>query len=96
MNNDLIKKANELHDKLHESPIILNFLALKKQIDNNDELNKLYKTIKTFCHDEKHLDEYILAKNKYHNHPLIINFYNLKEQVEDLLFEIKEILESKQ
>lgn len=99
----LEKAILDVSKNLMEEPVVKEFLAIKKEIENDDELLELDKSIREhqknmvkFAHDEEFASKerllYKKEKEKFENHPLILNYNALKDEVNDLLEEIKDII----
>ena len=92
--------AKEINELLLANPVVCEYLSLKKQIEEDEELVKLYQSIdqlrKEVCRNkEKDSDEYYLLLEKYNNDLRIKRFKFLKKDVEELLSQISDILSLK-
>ena len=77
----------------------LSKLTKKQEINDNERLSNLDKDIKRLQHqscknnDKAAKEEYLKLKEEFDNDPLIVNYQILYEEVNNLLKEIKQILE---
>ena len=88
-----------LKEELYSLPLIKEFLKIKQEINDNERLSNLDKNIKRLQHqccknnDKLAKEEYLKLKEEFDNDPLVVNYQILYEEVNDLLKEIKQILE---
>lgn len=105
LNNKFNKTLKSLKEVLHDHPLVVEYLRYKDLVTNSREINDLEQRIKILqqlmtqnISDEalhhQYKTEYLDLKAKYDNHPYIINYNNLVTQLNDLLTELKTILDS--
>ena len=88
-----------LKEELYSLPLIKEFLKIKQEINDNERLSNLDKDIKRLQHlscknnDKVAKEKYLKLKEEFDNDPLIVNYQILYEEVNNLLKEIKQILE---
>ena len=88
-----------LKEELYSLPLIKEFLKIKQEINDNERLSNLDKNIKRLQHqsyknnDKAAKEKYLKLKEEFDNDPLVVNYQILYEEVNDLLKEIKQILE---
>ena len=88
-----------LKEELYSLPLIKEFLKIKQEINDNERLLNFDKNIKRLQHqscknnDKLAKEEYLKLKEEFDNDPLIVNYQILYEEVNNLLKEIKQILE---
>lgn len=88
-----------LKEELYSLPLIKEFLKIKQEINDNERLSNLDKNIKRLQHlscknnDKAAKEKYLKLKEEFDNDPLIVNYQILYEEVNNLLKEIKQILE---
>ena len=90
--DEVIKKANELHEAIQETPEVKEYLKLKELIESNDELKELRLNIARLANENKLTERDNLIKI-YNSHPLVANYETAKENVRSLLLTIKQIIE---
>lgn len=101
--DNLEKNLQEVRSKLHNEPLVKEYLSLKKQIEESEYLSSLQKELivheKTMTlnmdNDEIYFKEkqlYESIKDKLDNDPLISNFKNVSEELINLLNEVKQVL----
>lgn len=93
MNDDVKNKIIRVKDYLYSLPLIKEYFELKSCISQNEELIQISSCIKKYCHDSENKKLYHEYKTKYEEHPLIINFNIVKDEVEDLLIQVKSLIE---
>lgn len=91
MNDDLELSLENLKKELDNSPIIQEYLSLKKIIENDEELKKTREDIARLTNDNK-LEERDALLAIYNDHPIVINYEQAREEVINLLTQIKDIL----
>ena len=100
---DLEKNLQEVVSLLNDNPLVKEYLTLKKQIEESDELKSLREQIvihekamtQNMSDDDVYFNEkeiYEDLKSEYDNNPLIVNFNNVSEELSSLLNEIKDTL----
>ena len=105
LNNKFNEALKALKEELHSHPLVVEYLRYKDLVTNSVEINELEQSLKLLqqlmtqnIHDAaRHAEykkEYLNSKEKYDNHPYIINYNNLVTQLNDLLTELKTILDS--
>ena len=88
-----------LKEELYSLPLIKEFLKIKQEINDNERLSNLDKNIKRLQHqscknnDKTAKETYLKLKEEFDNDPLVVNYQILYEEVNNLLKEIKQILE---
>jgi cell fate (sporulation/competence/biofilm development) regulator YlbF (YheA/YmcA/DUF963 family) len=93
-----------LSNKLKEQPEVILFFGLKKQIEKNEDLQKLSIELKAtqkdmtkaVNNDAKYFrlkKNYELLLQEYDNHPLVVNFRTNYEQLVSLLEQLQKIIE---
>lgn len=88
-----------LKEELYSLPLIKEFLKIKQEINDNERLSHLDKNIKRLQHqicknnDKAAKEKYLKLKEEFDNDPLVVNYQILYEEVNNLLKEIKQILE---
>ncbi len=102
MDSELKNKIDSFIDEFLKEPSIKQFLLLKKQIEEDDEIISLRERLKKSQKEmalslgtnlyESNKDKYNELKMEYDNHPLIVNYYVLKDEVDYLLNELKDKL----
>lgn len=105
MNNELKTKIDEFIDSFLEVKEVKQYLLLKKEILNSNEIKELEDALRKAQKDmalslgtssyESNKNNYIELKQKYDNHPLIVNYNVMQEEVSYLLNELKNKLEIK-
>ncbi len=104
MNNDIKEQVLKIKNILLSDPKIKEFLKLKEEVKNNqeildyqDKIRTLQKKMTTNVMDKEKYEvakkEYLEILDQYQNHPLVYNYIKLNEEIKDILLEIKEILE---
>ena len=91
MNDNLELSLENLKKELDNSPIIQEYLSLKKIIENDEELKKTREDIARLTNDNK-LEERDALLAIYNAHPIVINYEQAREEVINLLTQIKDIL----
>lgn len=105
LNNKFNEALEALKQELHRHPLVTEYLRYKELVTNSVEINELESSIKKLqqlmtqnISDEtlhaEYKRQYLNLKAKYDNHPYIINYNNLVTQLNDLLTELKTILDS--
>lgn len=92
MNDKILKKSIEINNLLLKNKIIEEFLNLKKVINEDQELNKLWKKMNYYknCNNESEDNfEAQLIYKEIISHPLISNYLECKKEVKELLNEVK-------
>lgn len=93
----------QLKNVLYDNEIIKNYLATKKLIENNTEINSLINELRNhqrlMCKNVNNDEKYLLEKEKYltvqdelNSNPLYQNFLNLQNEVSALLKEVRDYL----
>ncbi len=93
----------QLKNVLYDNEIIKNYLATKKIIENNTEINSLINELRNhqrlMCKNVNDDEKYLLEKEKYltvqdelNSNPLYQNFLNLQNEVSALLKEVRDYL----
>lgn len=93
----------QLKNVLYDNEIIKNYLATKKLIENNTEINSLINELRNhqrlMCKNVNDDEKYLLEKEKYltvqdelNSNPLYQNFLNLQNEVSALLKEVRDYL----
>lgn len=95
MNSELKEKLDEFIKDFLEVKEVKQYLLLKEEIVNSQELKdlqlKLKKSQKKMALSlgtstyEQNKSKYLELKNKYENHPLVVNFNVMQEEVGYLL-----------
>lgn len=102
--NEFEQALQDLVEEIHGLPLVKTYWQLHKEIEENDALKKMKQEMQKWQRQMtlhlSDLKEHQFAKenyerlqNEYQMHPLIQNYQQVKEEVQDLLFQIKEILE---
>ena len=85
MNNDIIKKVDEIIRTIEESTIYQKYLDLKNQIDKNKELKTLINEVrvlqKDIVHKVKEKDVLENKLNELNSHPLYIEYINTLDEI---------------
>ena len=85
MNNDIIKKVDEIIRTIEESTIYQKYLDLKSQIDKNKELKTLINEVrvlqKDIVHKVKEKDVLENKLNELNSHPLYIEYINTLDEI---------------
>ncbi len=80
--------AEEISQELEEIPLVKEYLVLRKNIENNEDLQDLRKKIKvSLQHGDKKTYQELL--HEYETHPLVSNLKILHEEVEEILKFVK-------
>ena len=90
----LISISEEIRKELDDLPLFQEYLVLKKEIDNNDELKELKKEI-LIAKKENRINDHHKLLEQYNNHPLMVNYVATQNEVRDYLKEISDILNEK-
>ena len=90
--DEVIKKTNELHEAIQDTPEVKEYLKLKELIESNEELKELRLNIARLANENKLTERDNLIKI-YNSHPLVVNYETAKENVRSLLLTIKQIIE---
>jgi cell fate (sporulation/competence/biofilm development) regulator YmcA (YheA/YmcA/DUF963 family) len=104
LKTEIEKLIASLKQELLNTPEMVRFFQIQKEIQDNDELMKWNKTMREHqrlmtknVDDEikysKHKKQYEQYQIKYDNHPLVVNYRYQKEIVYDLLNQLKTIIE---
>ncbi len=102
--NSLEKQLEKVKNMLFEQESVKTYFSLKMQIEQNEELKTLRENIKYHAqemtkninHDEVYLKNKKLYEENlkaYNTHPLVIDFNQVSEEVQNLLEQLKHILE---
>ena len=97
--NNLDNALFSLKEELYTIPLIKKLMKIKQEINDNERLSNLDKNIKRLQHqscknnDKAAKEAYLKLKEEFDNDPLIVNYQILYEEVNNLLKEIKQILE---
>ena len=102
MNNSLQEYLDQFIQKILSQKEVKQYLLLKEEIANSEELTLLSEEIKSAkkalalsfgssLHQQRK-EEYLDLVNKYDTHPLIVNFNIVKEEVGYLLDKIEKAL----
>ncbi len=102
--NEFEQALQDLVEEIHRLPLAKTYWQLHKEIEENDALQKMKQEMQKWQRQMTlHLSDpkghqnakenYEHLQNEYQMHPLIQNYQQVKEEVQDLLFQIKEILE---
>jgi len=99
MDNQLKEKLDEFIASFLEVKEVKQYLLLKKQIEESEEIKELETNIKLYQKQTAlslgtseyamNKAKYLSYKNEYDNHPLIVNYNVLLEEVEYLLKELE-------
>ena len=103
MNSELKQKVDEFIDEFLKVKEVKQFLLIKKQLEESNEIKQLQTDLKAAqkrlalsLHKPEYEDnkkEYFRLKNEFDNHPLVTNYNILKEEVDYLVNELKKNLE---
>lgn len=95
MNSELKEKLDEFIKDFLEVKEVKQYLLLKEEIVNSQELKDLQLKLKKSQKEmalslgtssyEQNKSKYLELKNKYENHPLVVNFNVMQEEVSYLL-----------
>ena len=102
--NNFESQLEKLKSKLFDQEIVKTYFLLKEQIEHNEELNNLRDKIRTHAQEmTKNMDnDEIYFKNKelyekylneYNSHPLVVDYNVVIEEVNNLLKQLKNIIE---
>lgn len=103
MNNDFESSLKQFNEVFQDNDLVKQYYALKKQIDNDSQINQLIKELKFHQHkmceyvndDENYLlerQQYLEIEKKLKENPLFNNYLNVQEEMISLLNEIKDYL----
>ena len=105
VDDPLIALAKQLKKELDKEPALKDFIAVKAQLDEDQEIALLQNEIKNLQkemtlalkHGENEVYEekkkaYLEAKDRFDNHPLVQNYRAYQEDAANLLLQVKEIL----
>lgn len=105
MNSELKTKLDEFIKDFLEVKEVKQYLLLKEEIVNSQEIKSLQESLKQAQKQmalslgtssyEANKQIYFETKNKYDNHPLVVNFNVVQEEVSYLLNRLKTNLEIK-
>ncbi|HOJ44505.1 MAG TPA: YlbF family regulator [Bacilli bacterium] len=100
--NEVESKLQEVKQALYQIPEVIEFLAVRQAILQNQELSELDQKIRAAQrgmgqhlndeHYKTHRAVYDEATAIYEAHPLVVNYRNLKEAVNLILTQMKDIL----
>jgi len=102
--DNIEEKLGLLKREIMDRPCVKEYLQLRAQIEQNEELSSLRDEIRSAQRQlslsmgdaAKHAankGKYIQLQAKYDNHPLIVNFASVKEDVDELLKSTAKLLE---
>ncbi len=92
MDENVIAKAKALSQELANDPVIKEYLRLKKEIENNEEIKSLNENIMLLKRQKASLEEIKAAEMEYNNHPLMANYLELQKEAFSILKEIRDII----
>lgn len=105
MNSELKKKVDEFINDFLEIKEVKQYLLLKKEILESNEIKELEKSLKKAQKEmalslgtpsyNENKKIYLELKERYDRHPLVVNFNVMQEEVGYLLNELKNRLEIK-
>jgi hypothetical protein len=93
----LEKIAKEINNSIHSNALVKEYLALKKEIENDNKLIKIYETLdllrKKICKDKsENSDEYYKLLETYKENPKIARLEYLSSEIKGMMVEISDIL----
>jgi cell fate (sporulation/competence/biofilm development) regulator YmcA (YheA/YmcA/DUF963 family) len=94
--NNIKNEIDELFDELEKSKLYNDYVAIKKKIENNNEIMNLINEIKrlqkiaTNTHDEIIEKEIKESYKRLESYPIYQSYLIIKDELEEELFEIKE------
>lgn len=102
--NSFEEELTLLKEKLFNEDCVKTYFSLKEQIEKSVELNDLRAKIsfhaqtmtKNMDNDElyfKHKEAYEQVLKEYNSHPLIVDYNQVSEEVNELLVQLKNIIE---
>lgn len=102
--DNISQSLAELQTTLFDQPEVKQFFALRKAIEedaglmeSNALMRKHQKAMAVSLGDDKayHREKALFEKyaNEYNNHPLVVNYETVKAIVNDLLIQLKTIIE---
>lgn len=102
--SDFEKSLNESKKLLMNDELVQEYFHLKEAFQNDSELQKLDQKVRThqkrMCENEKNDVIYFGEKkiyeeksNEFNNHPIVINLLAVKKEVQELLKQVKGVLE---
>lgn len=102
--NDFEQALQDLVEEIRKLPLIKTYWQLHKEIEENVALQNMKQDMQKWQRQmtlhlsnpkmhQQAKENYEHLLQEYQNHPLIQNYQQVKEEVQDLLFQIKEILE---
>ena len=90
----ILELTQELKNELDKLPLFQEYKALKKELNDSEEIKELKKQI-VRAKNENRLDDHKALLAQYENHPLVSNFNIIELEVKNYLQEITEILNKK-
>lgn len=93
------KKIDDLFNNLEESKLYNDYLKIKKQLEQDNEIMNLIEEIKRYQkilanNDDKSVENKLKElKLKLESYPIYQSYLNIKEDLENELFEIKDTFE---
>ena len=90
----VIELTIELKNELNSLPLFQEYKALKKELNESEEIKELKKQI-VRAKNENRLDDHKMLLAQYESHPLVSNFNVIELEVKNYLKEITEILNKK-
>lgn len=98
------EELEKLQKQLFDDPTIKEYFQIKAEIANNKSISILQNDIITYAKEMtrnvNNDDKYFENKNKYeeslklyNSNPLVINLHEISKSVENILLELKKILE---
>ena len=91
------KIAKEINNSIHSNSLVKEYLALKKEIENDNKLIEIYETLdllrKKICKDKsENSDEYYKLLETYKENPKIARLEYLSSEIKGMMVEISDIL----
>ncbi len=87
MNNEILKKVDEIILEIENSPIYHNYLYLKEKISNNQELMELINKVRIMqqdvIHKKKNEKDLELLMDELNREPLYVEYKNTVDEIND-------------
>jgi len=87
LNNEILKKVDEIIFEIENSPIYHNYLYLKEKISNNQELMELINKVRIMqqdvIHKKKNEKDLELLMDELNREPLYVEYKNTVDEIND-------------
>lgn len=90
--SDLLEEVKSLRSDIDNLPVVQEYYRLKETYENDEELQKMRMEIARLKSLGKEEERNNLLEI-YNQHPLVVNYEVYKEEVENLLRQIKNIIQ---